>query len=323
MRTKWRTKLDKTTHLPGENGRMQNCKRRGHYEKRCRSTQRVQYFEKTTSSAEENWDYNRVQRINDKEQKKDFYNATLLVNNVPKKFIIDSGSPVTLIPECLFNDIATIKPLKTTYKNVNNQRIEFTGRMNALVKTNKETIELPLLITKAKTSPLMGLDWMQQLKINLSSNNEAIQIHIIKLDNMDKKRIKLQNDFKDLFYNYKKIKNLSVKIQMKEGAQIIQQKARPIPIHLQDQVALELKTTYQTRILGKSNGNHRRLFCESRSDYNEKRQINKKCPRLQKTQRIYKKKKNSDAKYGKANFTDNKKDIQRKRRRNFGNKIRF
>ena len=208
----------------------------------CRSTKRVQYIEKTTSSAEEdNWDYNRIQRINDKEQKKDFYNATLLINNVPIKFIIDSGSPVTLIPECLFNDITTIKPLKTTYKDVNNQRIEFTGQTNALVKTNKETIELPLLITKAKTSPLMILDWMQRLQINLSSNNEAIQIHNIKLDNMDKKIIKLQNDFNDLFYNNKEIKNLSVKVQLKEGAQIIQQKGRPIPIHLQDQVALELK----------------------------------------------------------------------------------
>ena len=109
------------------------------------------------------------------------------------------------------------------------------------MKTNEETIELPLLITKATTSPLMGLDWMQQLKINLCSNNEAIQIHNIKLHNMDKKIIKLQNDFKDLFYNNKEIKNLSVKIQIKEGAQIIQQKGRPIPIHLQDQVALDLK----------------------------------------------------------------------------------
>ena len=87
----------------------------------------------------------------------------------------------------------------------------------------------------------MGLDWMQRLKINLSSNNEAIQIHNKKLDNMDKKMIKLHNDFKDLFNNNKEIKNLSVKIQLKEGAQIIQQKRRPIPIHLQDQVALELK----------------------------------------------------------------------------------
>ena len=123
---------------------------------------------KTTSSAEEdNCDYNRIQRINDKEQKNNFYNATLFVNNVPIKFIIDSDSPVTLIPECLFNDITTIKPLKTTHKDVNNQKIEFTGQTNALVKTNKETIDLPLPITKAKTSPLMGLDWMQRVKHNL------------------------------------------------------------------------------------------------------------------------------------------------------------
>ena len=67
----------------------------------CRSTKRVQYIEKTTSSAEDNWDYNRILRINDNKQKKDFYNATLLVNNVPIKFIIDSGSPVTLIPESI------------------------------------------------------------------------------------------------------------------------------------------------------------------------------------------------------------------------------
>ena len=91
----------------------------------------------------------------------------------------------------------------------------------------------------------MGLDWMQRLKINLSSNDEAIQIHNIKLDNMDKKITKLQNDFKDLFYNNKEIKNLSVKTQLKEGAQIIQQKGRPIPIHLQDQVALELKRLFK------------------------------------------------------------------------------
>ena len=65
-----------------------------------------------------------------------------------------------------------------------------------MVKTNKEILELPLSITKAQTSPLMGLDWMQRLKIKLNSDNDGIQIHNIKLDNTDKRIIKLQNDFK-------------------------------------------------------------------------------------------------------------------------------
>ena len=61
------------------------------------------------------------------------------------------------------------------------------------------------------------------------------------MDNTERKIIKLQNDFKELFYNNKEIKKLSVKMNIKTGAQIIQQKGRPVPIHLQDQVAQELK----------------------------------------------------------------------------------
>ena len=133
---------------PGKMAEYRNCKRRRHYEKMCRSAKRVQHIEKTTSTAEEDdWDYEKIQRVNDNRQKKDFCNAALLVNIVLIKFIIDSDSPVTTKPECLFNDITTIKPLKTTYKDINKKKIEFTGQTNALGKTNKTTIELPLLIT--------------------------------------------------------------------------------------------------------------------------------------------------------------------------------
>ena len=53
--------------------------------------------------------------------------------------------------------------------------------------------------------------------------------------------LKLKNESKDLFYNNTKIKNLSVKINLKKDAKIIQQKGRPVPIHLQEQVANEIK----------------------------------------------------------------------------------
>ena len=120
---------------------------------------RVQYVDKTTSSAEKDkWEYDRIQRVDNTKQKKCFYNATLLVNYVPIKFIIDSGSPVTLIMECLFSKSTPIEPLKATYKDVSNQKINFVGQTKATVKTNKKTIELQLLITKIQTAPLMGLD---------------------------------------------------------------------------------------------------------------------------------------------------------------------
>ena len=60
---------------------------------------------------------------------------------------------------------------------------------------------------------------------------------------------------KDLFDNYTEIKNLSVKINLKEDAKIIQQKGRPIPIHLQDQVADEIKRLIKNGYLERATEN--------------------------------------------------------------------
>ena len=235
---------------PAKSVECRNCKKRGHYEKMCRIPRRIQYLEKTTSSAEEdNWDYDKIQKINNNKKKGEYIYVTLLVNNVPIKFIIDSGSPVTLIPQSLFNDITRVEKMNTDYKDVNDNKIEFVGQTNATVKTNKTTLQLPLLITRANITPLMGLDWMKRLETTINSNTEAIKIHHIKMDDNEKRILKLKNEFKDLFYNNTEIKDTVVKINLKENANIIQQKGRPIPIHLQDQVAEELKRLIKNRYL--------------------------------------------------------------------------
>ena len=92
-------------NCPAESTECRNCKRRGHSEKMCRSLKKVHNIERKLSSAEEdNWDYNTIQKINGKDPKA-FYDTTLLVNEGPINFIIDSGLPVTLIPNCLFNEL--------------------------------------------------------------------------------------------------------------------------------------------------------------------------------------------------------------------------
>ena len=102
----------------------------------CRSWKKVQHIERKSSSAEEdNWDYNKIQKINGKRHEA-FYDTTLFVDERPIKFIIDSGSPVTLIPNCLFNELTEVKPLIFTYKDVNNQKIELIDQTKAMIKTN-------------------------------------------------------------------------------------------------------------------------------------------------------------------------------------------
>ena len=51
---------------------------------------KIQHIERQSTSAEEdNWDYNKIQKINGND-KKVIYNTTLLVNERPIKFVIDS-----------------------------------------------------------------------------------------------------------------------------------------------------------------------------------------------------------------------------------------
>ena len=57
------------------------------------------------------------------------------------------------------------------------------------------------------------------------------------MEDTETKTLKLTNELMDLFYKGTEINNLAVKIKLKEDANIIQQKRRPIPIHLQDQEA--------------------------------------------------------------------------------------
>ena len=77
-------------------------------------------------------------------------------------------------------------------------------------------------ITRKTTTPLMGLNCIQRLGIHLNTNNSKIQIHNIQPGGIKEKIADLQNEFKGLFYSNNEIKDLSVKINLKEGAQINQ-----------------------------------------------------------------------------------------------------
>ena len=173
--------------MPSQIGRLPKLQKEGALRKMCRLPKRIQHVDKVLSSAEEdNWDYNKIQRINNNKKNGEYLHATLLVNNAPIKFIIDSGSPVTLIPQRLFTKITEVEELKTNYKDVNDNKIDFLGQTKARVKTNSTTLKLPLLITKANITPLMGLDWMKRLGIPLNTTTDDITIHNIEMDETEK-----------------------------------------------------------------------------------------------------------------------------------------
>ena len=149
------------------------CEKIGHYAKYCRTNKRVNHVQddEASNAEEDDWSPNTIHSVNHKvhstrQIKKngpEFFTLTALVNNRPIKFIIDSGSPVTLIPKSEFNRITPLMPIGTEYRDVNDNRIKFEGKTIASVEVNGKRNNLEVLTTTKKTNPLLGLDWMEKL----------------------------------------------------------------------------------------------------------------------------------------------------------------
>ena len=79
---------------------------------------------------------------------------------------------------------------------------------------------------------------MGKLGITLEVENPKTEInHITKTGNTEDRDITtLKRKFHKLFNENHTVNNIEVDIQLKEGAKLIQQKGRPIPIHLQPAV---------------------------------------------------------------------------------------
>ena len=74
---------------------------------------------------------------------------------------------------------------------------------------------------------------MKQLGIKLEMGKTNPKIHNVK---EDPDTTELKRKFKKLFNENKTIKGIEVDIELKPDAKLIQQKGRPIPIHLQPAV---------------------------------------------------------------------------------------
>ena len=174
---------------PARGKKCAKCEKIGHYAKYCRTNKRVNHVQDNeASSAEEDvWSPNTIHSVNQKvhstrqmkQNGPEFFTRTALVNNRPIKFIMDSGSPVTLIPKLLFNRITPLKPIGIEYRDVNDNRMKFERKTTASEINGKRNY-LEVLITTKKTNPLLGLDWVEKLGITLDTGKTGPQInHVI------------------------------------------------------------------------------------------------------------------------------------------------
>ena len=111
---------------PARRAKCNNCKKMGHFAKvfKSKTVSRIQK-EPSTDSNTESWpEVDHIQSVNGI-NKIDFYKAILLVQGQPIDFIIDTGSPVTIIPP--INNPSEIHKTTQCFVDVNKNPIKFEG----------------------------------------------------------------------------------------------------------------------------------------------------------------------------------------------------
>ena len=149
---------------PAKGKKCENCEKIGHYVEYCRTNKRINQiqYDDASSAEDDDWSPNTIhsvsQKVHSTRQIKrngpEVFTITALVNNRPIKFIVASGSPVTLIPKSQFNGITPLGPIGTEYRDVNDNRIKLEGKTSTSVEINGERNDLEILITTRKTNPL-------------------------------------------------------------------------------------------------------------------------------------------------------------------------
>ena len=104
---------------------------------------------------------------------------------------------------------------------------------------------MQILITERNDiTPLLGLDWMKKVKLTIG--NLRIQ------DSNQPEKRRVIEKFPDSFKNNTTIKDPEINIQLKPGGHYpVKQKARHIPLHLQEDVGRELEKLIKTGHLEK------------------------------------------------------------------------
>ena len=221
-----------------------NCGKKGHFARVCRQKEnyrrKVQNVtEETTAiggeSDESETSIYRIEEINRITDKNKYLTAKVKVNGIEKEFIVDTGSPISIMPadEQILKK-TELQKIKHRYQDVNKNEVRFRGQIPTDIEYENNKQKMQILITeKNDITPLSGMDWMK--KLNLPIRN----IRTDENSQSEKKRV--IEKFPDLFKNNTTIKDTEINIQLKPGHYPVKQKARPIPLHLQEEVGKELE----------------------------------------------------------------------------------
>ena len=170
---------------PALDANCNKCGKKGHYAKVCRqkmnnnrTVKRLIENEPNESgepSSESEDSIHHIKEIKNIDETNKHFTTTLKINGIPKEFIIDTGSPISLMPpDERITKSTEIQKITNRYQDVNKNEEKFRGKIpvNVEHKNNKQKMEI-LITERIDIPPLLGMDWMKKFKLTISKIHDG------------------------------------------------------------------------------------------------------------------------------------------------------
>ena len=124
--------------------------------------------------------------------------------------------------------------MKHRNQDVNGNEVKFRGKLPVHIEYENNKQKMQLLITERNDiTPLLEMDWPKKFRLTIGN---------IRLDEISQSEMRqVVEKFPDLFKNNTTINDAEVNIHLKLGHYPVNQKARPIPLNLQEAVGKEIE----------------------------------------------------------------------------------
>ncbi len=175
------------------------------------------------------------------------YSATPNLNGADLEMEIDTGASLSLISEKTYHQLwkkETAPPLQHTEINLRTytgEKLEIAGTINVTVKINGQTAELNLVVVKGGGPSLLGVDWLEKLKLDWS------RVHQVSTETeLQKLLTKHSALFKE---ELGQVKGIPAKLHLKPGAQPKFCRVRNVPFALRGKVERELERLEEAGVI--------------------------------------------------------------------------
>ena len=245
------------------------CSKKGHLKLACRMQSKVMYSSGSPTSSNKDSNVDKWPTDDSSSQDNDFdenycvfntkkgkclvsgksspYKISMQVNEKLIEFIIDTGSPVTIIPESIAKQISKFSdlvPPMHELKCYSGQNIDLLGMFDAKILHEKCMHSLPIYVAKGYGPPLLGRNWLERLKLDW----KLVLGHVSVAGKRDLNEIlgRHQSLFDGKLGTFK---NRYAHLNMLKNAEPVYRKARPVPYNLLEPVERELDRWQNLKII--------------------------------------------------------------------------